>query len=42
MIVLQEFLEEKVRLPSPKAIAIRILEAMKKDEDSFAELGTPP
>ncbi|SHO51720.1 sensor domain-containing diguanylate cyclase [Desulfopila aestuarii] len=38
MITLQEFLEEKVRLPSPKAIAIRILEAIRKDEDSFAEL----
>jgi len=37
MITLQEFLDEKVKLPSPKAIAIRILEAIKK-EDSFAEL----
>lgn len=38
MIVLQEFLEEKIKLPSPKAIAIKILEAVTKDEDSFARL----
>lgn len=38
MITIKEFLEEKVRLPSPKAIAIRILEEIKKDEDSFSEL----
>lgn len=38
MITIQEFLEERVKLPSPKAIAIRILEAVRKDEDSFAEL----
>lgn len=38
MITLEEFLKEHVKLPSPKAIAVRILEAVRKDEDSFAEL----
>lgn len=38
MITLKEFLDEKVKLPSPTAIALRILEAIRKDEDSFAEL----
>lgn len=38
MITLKEFLEEKVKLPSPTAIALRILEAIRKDEDSFSEL----
>lgn len=38
MISLQEFLDEKVKLPSPTAIALRILEAIRKDEDSFSDL----
>ena len=38
MITLKEFMDEKVKLPSPTAIALRILEAIRKDEDSFSEL----
>lgn len=38
MIRLREFFDEKVKLPSPPAIAIRILEAVRKDEDSFSEI----
>ncbi len=38
MITLQEFLDEKIKLPSPTAIALRILEDVRKDEDSFADL----
>lgn len=38
MITLEELLEDKVRLPSPKAIALRVLEAIRKDDDSFNDL----
>jgi len=38
MISIQDFFEEKVRLPSPPAVALKILEAIRKDENSFAEL----
>lgn len=39
MIMLEDFLNDKARLPSPPAIALRILEATRKDEDSFSEMG---
>jgi len=38
MDILKELVEKGVRLPSPPAIAVRILEAVKKDEASFGEL----
>ena len=40
MLPLEIFFKEQIRLPSPKAIAIRVLEALRKDEDTFAELAT--
>lgn len=38
MLTLQEFLDEKIKLPSPTAIALRILEDVRKDDNSFADL----
>jgi diguanylate cyclase (GGDEF)-like protein len=38
MNIINELLQEKVKLPSPPAIAVRILEAVKNDDTSFAEL----
>ena len=38
MLPLEMFFKEQIRLPSPKAIALRVLDALRKDEDTFAEL----
>jgi diguanylate cyclase (GGDEF)-like protein len=38
MNIIEELLQENVKLPSPPAIAVRILEAVKKDDASFDEL----
>lgn len=38
MTTVQDFFDEKVRLPSPPAIALKILESVRQDEDSFDEL----
>jgi diguanylate cyclase (GGDEF)-like protein len=38
MNIIDELLQENVKLPSPPAIAVRILEAVKKDDASFNEL----
>ncbi len=38
MTAIQNFIDEKVRLPSPPAIAIKILDAVRRDEDSFTQL----
>jgi len=38
MSVIQELLKDDIKLPSPPSIAIRILEAVKKDDNSFDEL----
>jgi HD-like signal output (HDOD) protein len=35
---LQNFLNDKIKLPSPPAIALKILDAVRKDDDSFDEL----
>ena len=39
MTVINDFLKEDIRIPSPPSIAVRILDAVKKDETSFNELG---
>jgi diguanylate cyclase (GGDEF)-like protein len=38
MTTITDFLKDEIRIPSPPAIAVRILEAVKKDEASFHEL----
>ena len=38
MTTIQDFFDEKIKLPSPPAIALKILEAVRKDENSFDEL----
>ncbi len=38
MATIEDFFEEKIKLPSPPAIALKILEAVRKDENSFDEL----
>jgi len=38
MTTIQDFFDEKIKLPSPPAIALKILEAVRKDENSFEEL----
>ena len=38
MTTITEFFEDDIQIPSPPAIAVRILEAVKKDEASFDEL----
>jgi diguanylate cyclase (GGDEF)-like protein len=38
MTTVQEFFDEKVRLPSPPAIALKILEAVRQEENSFDDL----
>ncbi len=38
MINIQELISEKIRLPSPPAIAIRILDMVRKDDFSFSDL----
>jgi diguanylate cyclase (GGDEF)-like protein len=38
MTTVQNFIDEKIKLPSPPAIAIRILDAVRKDDESFDEL----
>ncbi len=38
MTTLQDFFAQKIKLPSPPAIALKILEAVRKDENSFEEL----
>ncbi len=38
MATIQDFFDEKIKLPSPPAIALKILEAVRKDENSFDEL----
>ena len=38
MVTLENFLDNKVKLPSPPVVALRILEAVKKDEHGFDEL----
>ncbi len=38
MTSVQDFFDEKIRLPSPPAIALKILQAVRKDENSFEEL----
>ena len=39
MTSVEQLLKEDVRLPSPPAIAVRILDLVKKDKSSFRELG---
>jgi len=39
MTFITKFFEEDIKIPSPPAIAVRIIEAVKKDEASFNELG---
>jgi diguanylate cyclase (GGDEF)-like protein len=38
MTTITDFFKDDIRLPSPPSIAVRILEAIKKDEASFQEL----
>ncbi len=38
MTTIEDFFTEKIKLPSPPAIALKILEAVRKDENSFDEL----
>ncbi len=38
MATLEDFFNENIKLPSPPAIALKILEAVRKDENSFDEL----
>lgn len=38
MITRQNFFDEKLKLPSPPAIALRILQALQKEENSFEEI----
>jgi diguanylate cyclase (GGDEF)-like protein len=38
MTTVQDFFDEKVRLPSPPAIALKILEAVRQEENSFDDL----
>ncbi len=38
MTTVQDFFDEKVRLPSPPAIALKILEAVREEENSFDDL----
>ncbi len=38
MATIEDFFEEKIKLPSPPAIALKILEAVRQDENSFDEL----
>lgn len=38
MTSVQDFFDEKIRLPSPPAIALKILQAVRKDENSFEDL----
>ena len=38
MPALQNFIDEKIRLPTPPAIALKILDAVRKDDESFDEL----
>ena len=38
MTTINDFLKEDIRIPSPPSIAVRILDAVKKDETSFNEL----
>lgn len=38
MATIQDFFDEKIKLPSPPAIALKILEAVRNDENSFDEL----
>jgi len=38
MTTITDFLKEDIRIPSPPSIAVRILDAVKKDETSFNEL----
>lgn len=38
MTTMQDFLDEKIKLPSPPAVALKILEAVRQDESSFDDL----
>jgi diguanylate cyclase (GGDEF)-like protein len=38
MTTITDFIKEDIRIPSPPSIAVRILEAVKKDETSFDEI----
>jgi diguanylate cyclase (GGDEF)-like protein len=38
MVDLQSFLNKNIRLPSPPAIALKILDAVRQDDDSFYDL----
>ena len=38
MSILKEWLKNDIRLPSPPSIAIRILEAVKKDDSNYDTL----
>ncbi len=38
MTTVQDFFDEKVRLPSPPSIALKILEAVRQEENSFDDL----
>ncbi len=38
MTTIQDFIDEKIKLPSPPAIAIKILESVSQNENSFNEL----
>src|SRR5215470_12501892 len=40
MNAVQQFLKSDVRLPSPPAIAVRLIEAVKSDNFSFGQLGS--
>ncbi len=39
MTTITDFIKEDIRIPSPPSIAVRILDAVKKDETSFNEIG---
>lgn len=38
MTTMQDFLDENIKLPSPPAVALKILEAVRQDESSFDDL----
>ena len=39
MTTINEFINEKIQIPSPPSVAVRIIEAVKQEEASFNELG---
>ena len=38
MTVIQDFLQEKIKLPSPPGVALKILEAVRQEDSSFDNL----